>query len=411
MSEAITSNNRVELLSPAGDIERLKCALMYGADAVYLAGTSFGMRAGANNFTHEQLAEGVRLAHSAGAKVYVTCNTIPRNDEIDALPDFLGKAAAAGVDAFIIADIGVMRLAQKYAPDVHIHISTQAGVANYATANEFYHMGASRVVLARELCFDEIAELRAKTPSALEIEAFVHGSMCVSFSGRCLLSSYMTGRDANRGDCAQPCRWKYYLTEEKREGQKFEIFEDKGTHILNSRDMCMIEYIPRLMECGITSFKIEGRAKSAYYTAAVTNAYRQAIDGYYAAPSPDYRPDEVILEELRKVSHREYSTGFYLGGEPGQVLGSGGYVREYMVAGMVEDCGGGVLTLSQRNKFRLGDTLDVMPPHAQPFLLPVTEMYDGEGHSIEAAPHAMMTVKIPYAGAAIPKGSFVRIKG
>ena len=410
MSETMSNNNRVELLSPAGDIERLKCALMYGADAVYLAGTSFGMRAGANNFTHEQLAEGVKLAHAAGAKVYVTCNTIPRNGEIDALPDFLEKAASAGVDAFIIADIGVMRLAQKYAPNVHIHISTQAGVANYATANEFYNMGASRVVLARELCFEEITALRAKTPPELEIEAFVHGSMCVSFSGRCLLSSYMTGRDANRGDCAQPCRWKYYLTEEKREGQKFEIFEDHGTHILNSRDMCMIEYIPRLVECGITSFKIEGRAKSAYYTAAVTNAYRQAIDGYYASPSPDYKPDKAILDELRKVSHREYSTGFYLGDEPGQVLANGGYVREYKVAGMVEECGGGVLTLSQRNKFRVGDTLDMMPPHAKPFLLNITEMFDGDGNSIEAAPHATMIVKIPYSGQMIPKGSFVRIK-
>ncbi len=410
MSDAGFIQKRVELLSPAGDIERLKCALMYGADAVYLAGTSFGMRAGASNFTHEELARGVKLAHAAGAKVYVTCNTIPRNDEIGALPDFLERAADAGADAFIIADIGVMRLAQQYAPGVSIHISTQAGVANYATANEFYRMGASRVVLARELCFDEIAELRAKTPPELEIEAFVHGSMCVSFSGRCLLSSYMTGRDANRGDCAQPCRWKYFLTEEKREGQRFEIFEDHGTHILNSRDMCMIGYIPRLAECGISSFKIEGRAKSAYYTAAVTNAYRQAIDGYYAAPSPDYRPEQAILDELDKVSHREYSTGFYLGTEPGQVLSNGGYVREYKVAGMVEDCGGGWLTLSQRNKFRAGDTLDIMPPHARPFLLRVTEMFDGEGNPIEAAPHAMMTVRIPYAGADIPKGSFVRIK-
>ncbi len=410
MSGTRIEKNRVELLSPAGDIERLKCALLYGADAVYLAGTRFGMRAGANNFTHEQLAEGVRLAHAAGARVYVTCNTIPRNGEIDALPEFLERTADAGADAFIIADIGVMRLAQQYAPGVHIHISTQAGVANYATATEFYNMGASRVVLARELCFEEIAELRAKTPPELEIEAFVHGSMCVSFSGRCLLSSYMTGRDANRGDCAQPCRWKYYLTEEKREGQKFEIFEDHGTHILNSRDMCMIDYIPRLIACGITSFKIEGRAKSAYYTAAVTNAYRQAIDGYYASPSPGYMPDGAISDELRKVSHREYSTGFYLGGEPGQVLSNGGYVREYKVAGMVEECGGGWLTLSQRNRFRVGDTLDVMPPREKPFLLKVTEMYDGENRPIEAAPHAMMTVRIPYDGTPVPRGSFVRIR-
>ena len=410
MSDNNNFPDRVELLSPAGDSERLQCAVMYGADAVYLAGTLFGMRAGAHNFNQEQLVEGVKFAHDNGVKVYMTCNTVPRNNEVALLPDFLERAADAGVDAFIIADIGVMRMAQRYAPHVAVHISTQAGVANYATAGEFYNMGASRVVLARELCFDEIAALRAKTPRELEIEAFVHGSMCVSFSGRCLLSSYFTGRDANRGDCAQPCRWKYFLTEEHREGQKFEIFEDKGTHILNSRDMCMIEYIPRLIECGITSFKIEGRAKSSYYTAAVTNAYRQAIDGYYQHPSPEYRPDDAILDELRKVSHREYSAGFYLGSEPGQVLDNGGYVREYKVAGMVEDCGGGFLTLSQRNKFRVGDTLDVMPPHARPFLLPVTEMYDGEGHAIEAAPHATMTVRIPYTGQPIAKGTFVRMK-
>lgn len=401
---------QVELLSPAGDMERLKCAIMYGANAVYLAGTAFGMRAGANNFTQEQLVEGVKLAHSAGVKVYLTCNTIPHSGEMDRLPAFLEAAAAAGVDAFIIADIGVMRMAQRYAPNVSIHISTQAGVANYATANAFYEMGAARVVLARELSFDEIAELRAKTPSALEIEAFVHGSMCVSFSGRCLLSSYLTGRDANRGDCAQPCRWKYYLTEEKREGQKFEIFEDGGTHILNSRDLCMIEYIPRLIACGITSFKLEGRAKSAYYTAAVTNAYRRAVDGYYAAPSSDYRPDGDIIEELQKVSHREYAAGFYLGGEPGQVTDNGGYVRAYKVAGMVEDCGRGFLTLSQRNKFSVGDTLDVMPPREASFLLPVTAMTDGEGNPISSAPHATMTVKIPYRGAPISKGTFVRMK-
>lgn len=407
----ISSNlERVELLSPAGDIERLKCAVMYGANAVYLAGTMFGMRAGANNFTHEQLVEGIKIAHDSGVKVYMTCNTIPRNNEIDKLPEFLERASDAGVDAFIIADIGVMRMAQKYAPKVHIHISTQAGIANYAAANEFYNMGAARVVLARELCFEEIAELRAKTPRDLEIEAFVHGSMCVSFSGRCLLSSYMTGRDANRGDCAQPCRWKYYLTEEHRDGQKFEIFEDGGTHIMNSRDMCMIGYIPRLMQCGITSFKIEGRAKSAYYTAAVTNAYRQAIDGYYLNPSPEYKPSSVIFEELRKVSHREYSTGFYLGDEPGQVYDNGGYVREYKVAGVVEDCGGGFLTLSQRNKFSVGQTLDVMPPKTEPFDIYVKEMYNGEGNSIESAPHATMTVRIPYTGKPVPRGSFVRIE-
>lgn len=410
MSESSCNFPRAELLSPSGDIERLKCAVLYGADAVYLAGTMFGMRAGANNFNDEQLIEGVKIAHNKGVKVYMTCNTIPHNNEAEQLPEFLERAQNAGVDAFIIADIGVMRMAQKYAPKVHVHISTQAGIANYVTANEFYNMGADRVVLARELCFDEIAELRAKTPRDLEIEAFVHGSMCVSFSGRCLLSSYLTGRDANRGDCAQPCRWKYYLTEEHREGQKFEIFEDKGTHILNSRDMCMIEYIPELIKCGISSFKIEGRAKSAYYTAAVTNAYRQAIDGYYENPSPDYRPSKRILDELRKVSHREYSTGFYLGGEPGQVYDNGGYVREFKVAGVVEACRDGFMILSQRNKFHVGDKIDIMPPQMQPFVLEVSEMYDGDDNAIESAPHATMIVKIPYIGAPVPKGSFVRIE-
>ena len=244
---------RPELLSPAGDIERLRCAVLYGADAVYLAGTRFGMRAGARNFDDDRLAEGVRFAHDRGVKVYLTCNTIPRSDELDALPGFLERAAAAGVDALIVADVGVMRMAQRYAPQAAIHISTQAGVANYVTAQAFYEMGASRVVLARELSFDEIAVIRDRTPSALEIEAFVHGSMCMSFSGRCLLSSYLTGRDANRGDCAQPCRWKYYLMEEKRPGQLFEISEDHGTYILNSRDLCMIGYIPRLIACGVTA--------------------------------------------------------------------------------------------------------------------------------------------------------------
>ncbi len=416
MSE-MKNGGRVELLSPAGDLERLKCALMYGADAVYLAGRMFGMRAGANNFSNEQLAEGVKLAHAKNAKVYLACNIIPHNSDLSSLPEFLKFAQDIGIDAFIIADVGVMDMARKYAPDVKLHISTQAGVANFAAANAFYNMGASRVVLARELSLDEIAEIRAKTPRALELEIFVHGSMCVSFSGRCLLSSYLTGRDANRGDCAQPCRWKYYLTEEHRQGQRLEIFEDNGTHILNSRDLCMIEHIPEMLECGVSSFKIEGRAKSAYYTAVVTNAYRQAIDGYCTNATligtnaaHDYKPSRHIVEELRKVSHREYSTGFYLGGEPGQVYENGGYVREFKVAGVVESCGDGILIIRQRNKFSVGDKLDFMPPGAEPFTIEVREMYDADGNSIQSAPHAMMQVKIPYTGKFIPNGTFARIE-
>ena len=274
----IMSDKQVELLAPAGDMERLRMALHYGADAVYLAGKRFGMRASAGNFSMEELAEACEMAHGKGAAVHLTCNTLPREDELKALPDFLREAENAGVDAFIIADLGVMKAAEKYAPDVQRHVSTQLGVINSATARVLYDMGASRVVLARETPMRDMYEIRANTPKELEIEAFVHGAMCVSFSGRCLLSNYLTGRDANRGACAQPCRWKYRLVEEKRPGEYFDITEDNGTYIMNSRDMCMIDHIPELIDAGVTSFKIEGRMKSAYYAAAVTNAYRHAID-------------------------------------------------------------------------------------------------------------------------------------
>ena len=267
----------MELLAPAGDFERLEAALAFGADAVYLAAKEFGMRAGPANFSPEELAAAVQAAHRKGTRVHMTCNTLPRVDELDRLPDLLRYAQQVGVDALIVADLGVMKLAQKYAPDVELHVSTQAGVVNHETARVFYEMGASRVVLARELSMDEIAQIRAKTPPKLELEAFVHGSMCVSFSGRCLLSNYLTGRDANRGDCAQPCRWSYRLVEEKRPGEYFPIEEDdRGTYILNSRDMCMIRHIPELQKAGISSLKIEGRAKSAYYVAVTVNAYRSA---------------------------------------------------------------------------------------------------------------------------------------
>lgn len=279
---------KLELLSPAGDFERLKLAVKFGADAVYVGGSKFGMRSNPSNFDENQLKEAVDFVHSHGKKLYLTCNTLPRNNEIPELPEFLKYAQDVGVDAFIIADMGVLQLAKKYAPDVEIHVSTQAGIVNYAAANAYYEMGASRVVTARELSLEEIKTIRENCPEELEIEAFVHGAMCMSFSGRCILSDYLTGRDANRGDCAQPCRWKYSLVEEKRPGEYFSINEEKdGTYIFNSRDLCMINHIPELVAAGINSFKIEGRAKSEYYTAAVTHAYRAAIDEYLKDPSDD----------------------------------------------------------------------------------------------------------------------------
>jgi putative protease len=381
-----------ELLAPAGDMERLSAALSFGADAVYLAGKEFGMRSAPKNFGREELFQAAELCHKKGAKLYLTCNTVPRNDELSRLPAFLEFAQEAGVDAFILTDLGVFDMAKRYAPKVERHISTQAGVANWAAARMFYEMGASRVVLARELSMEEIGEIRAKTPPELELEAFCHGAMCMSFSGRCLLSNYLTGRDANRGDCAQPCRWKYALVEEKRPGQYMPVVEtEEGSYILNSRDMCMIGHIPELLAAGVTSLKIEGRAKSAYYVSVVTNAYRAALNFHLKNPGEPL--PAWIPEELEKISHREYSTGFYMGGEPGQETRSGGYVRSYEVVavceGRRED---GVTVLSQRNRFFRGDTADVLEPGREPYTVPLDRIFDEEGNPIEAAPHATMRV-------------------
>ena len=380
-----------ELLSPAGDAERLSAAVRFGADAVYLAGREFGMRAASPNFDDGALADAVSLAHKNRVKIYLACNTLPRSSELNRLPAFLELAREIGVDAFIMTDLGVLSLAKKYAPDVPVHISTQAGVVNYAAARAFYEMGAARVVLARELSLAEIAEIRAKTPSELDLEAFVHGAMCVSFSGRCLLSSYLTGRDANRGDCAQPCRWEYSLLESKRPGEYFPVSQDAtGTYILNSRDLCMIGHIPELLAAGVSSLKIEGRAKSAYYVAVTTNAYRHAID--HVLKNPGVPLPFWIPEELDKISHREYSTGFYFGGEPGQVTANGGYVRDYEVVAICEEWHDGMARLSQRNRFFRGDAVDVLEPGSVPYPLVLDEIFDENLIPIEAAPHAAMTV-------------------
>ncbi len=404
----MTEKFKPELLAPAGDMDSLIAAVSFGADAVYLAGKRFGMRAAPDNFTAEELEYAVKYAHDNNVKVYLICNCVLRNDEIDDLPAFLEDAQKLRVDGLIISDLGVMSMAKKYAPDVPIHISTQAGVANYMTAKVLEEMGAARVVLARELCFEEIEGIHDKVSENLEIECFVHGSMCVSFSGRCLLSNYLNGRDSNRGDCSQPCRWKYALMEEKRPGEYFPIFEDNyGAHILNSRDICMISHVPELVKAGVTSFKIEGRAKSPYYVAVVTNAYRAAIDGYMNSGDDDYTPDDCIIEELEKVSHREYSTGFYLGHEPGQVYDNGGYVREYEVAAMVIGCSDGYIHAEQRNKIFRGDTLDALPPKGMPVLLQAEVLLDEEGNEIDSTPHPTMKYRIK-SDIVLPKGTYLR---
>ncbi|MCL1823293.1 MAG: U32 family peptidase [Oscillospiraceae bacterium] len=367
-----------ELLSPAGNFESLKMAVLYGADAVYLGAkntgekSAFSMRAAPENFTFEELTEAVDFAHAHGVKIYLTCNTVPTNEEAENFPAFVQNAAKTGIDAVIVADLGVLEAVKTHAPLLDIHVSTQAGVMNYAAANAFYKLGAKRVILARETSIAEIAEIRKKTPLELELEAFVHGAMCVSFSGRCLLSKYLVNRDANRGECAQPCRWGYYLMEEKRAGQFYKIEEaeggvsdaPKGTFILNAKDLCMIEHLDKLKEAGISSFKIEGRAKSAYYTAVITNAYRAALNALKSnLPVPEWAKREVLT-----VSHRAYSTGFYLGDEPEQFYEDSGYVREYDFIGVVNDfCNTesplqGIADITQRNYFTVDDEIEVVEP-------------------------------------------------
>ena len=371
---------KLELLSPAGDMERLKMAVLYGADAVYLAGTSFGMRSFAGNFTPEELPVAVKFAHDHGVKCHVTVNTMPRNDEIAQLPDYLSQLDDAGVDALIVADLGAFTLAGKYAPQCQRHISTQQSIANYECAQAWYDLGASRVVLARECSLKEIEEIRRKVDPALEIETFGHGAMCVSYSGRCLLSNYMTGRDSNRGACAQPCRYQYALMEEKRPGEYFPVFEDeKGTYIMNSRDMCTIDHLKDLMDAGIDCIKIEGRAKSAYYAAIVTGAYRHCIDDIYAGREID----PVWRNEVDHVSHRIYSTGFYYG-YPGQYTENSRYIREWQIVAKVDSCDeNGLALCSLNNKFSRGAELEVVGPDLRPFTMTAETITDVEGAPLE----------------------------
>lgn len=385
---------KLELLSPAGDMERLEMAVLYGADSVYLAGTSFGMRSFAGNFTPEELPKAVRYAHDHGVKVHVTVNTMPRNPEVEVLPEHLQRLDDSGVDALILADLGAFTMAGRYAPHCARHISTQQSVANYACAQSWFDLGAQRVVLARELSLEEIRTIREKTSKELELETFGHGAMCVSYSGRCLLSNYMTGRDSNRGACAQPCRYQYALMEEKRPGEYFPVFEDEhGTYIMNSRDMCMIDHIGDLMDAGVDCIKIEGRAKSAYYAAIVTGAYRHVIDDTAAGRAAD----PVWRDEVDHVSHRIYSTGFYYG-EPGQYTQNSRYIRNWQICAIVEECSPeGLAVCSLRNKFRREDELELVGPDVRPEVFAAGLMWNQDGVPLEEprTPQMRFTMRLP----------------
>ena len=387
-----------ELLAPAGSLETLKYAVMYGADAVYCALPEFGMRAAPVNLTVGELHEGCIFAHARGKKVYLTLNPLPTNEELSKLPRYIQDAAEAGVDAFIIADLGVLALAKKYAPQVERHVSTQAGITNYEAAKVCYELGAKRVVLARELPLTEIALIRDNCPADLELEAFVHGAMCMSVSGRCLLSNYMAGRDANRGQCAQPCRWKYYLSEETRPGQLYEIGENEnGSYILNANDLCTAPFLDLICKAGVDSLKIEGRAKTFYYVASVTAAYRRALDQYLADPmNENFELPEEVLDELTRTSHRHYSPGFYFGREQArQATDSATYIREWEFVGTVDGWENGVASCQQRGKWSLGDTLEVLCPDGRSIPLNPEWIKNEAGELVESTPHAMERYTIP----------------
>ena len=388
-----------ELLAPGGSLEKLKMAIMYGADAVYIGGEAFSLRVAAENFSIEDMKEGIAFAHERGKKVYLTANILPHNEDIDEFKEYIKEIRPLGFDAVLIADLGMFSIMQECAPEIPIHISTQANNINYQSACMWHKLGAKRVVLAREMSFDEIKEIRERTPEDLELEAFVHGAMCVSYSGRCLLSNYMTQRDANQGACSHPCRWNYSLVEETRPGEFMDVYEnERGTFIFNSKDLCMIRYIPELVKSGISSFKIEGRVKTSYYTATIIKAYREEIDRYFADPE-NYVFDETQFEELCKVSHRPYSTGFYLGKPTAneQVYTDSSYIRDYDLIGMVEDYDEltGVAKISQRNRFFVGDEIEIMTPDSPFFIQKVEWMENEKRERIDVANHAAMTVYMP----------------
>lgn len=396
---------KIELLAPAGDLLRLKTAIEYGADAVYLGGEQFSLRSAAVNFTDEEICEGIAYAHERGKKVYIAINIIPHNRDLDAIAEFAKKAEAFGADAAIVSDFGVIELIKSVAPSLPVHISTQASITNYMTVKKLVSEGAERVVLARELSLDEIREIKEKTGA--ELEVFCHGAICMSYSGRCLLSNYLANRDSNMGQCAQPCRWQYYVMEEKRPGMYMPVVEtERGTFVFNAKDMCMIEHVSKLIECGIDSLKIEGRIKTAYYVATVVKSYRRAIDAYYADRDNWYSPD--YLTELKKVSHRKYDTGFFFG-RPEEIYSDGSYIRNYdVIADIVKsDPENGRLYLSLLNKVSEGETLEVMEPQGDFWYLTAEELRDEDGVSIPTANHATMKFSLKCDRAVSPY-AFIR---
>lgn len=392
---------KIELLAPAGDLEKLKIAVLYGADAVYFGGGVFSLRAGAGNLTIEEMKEGIAFAHERGAKCYLTINIFAHNRDIQPLREYLSQIKELDIDAFIVSDPGIIVMIQEIIPNAEIHLSTQANMTSYQTANFWYNIGVKRIVLARELSFEEMAQIRQNTPEDLEYEAFVHGAMCISYSGRCLLSNFMIERDANQGMCAHPCRWKYALVEEQRPGQYYPIEEDdRGTYILNSRDLCMIEYIPELVESGLASLKIEGRMKSIFYVATIIAAYRKAIDAYYQDPE-HYEFKQEWMDEMKKVSHREFTTGFYFNNPTNkdQNYRTSAYTRDYSFTGLVKeyDEATGYAIVEQRNKMVIGDEIEVFGPGQDFFVQKLEEMYDEEGNAISSAPHPQQILKIKMA--------------
>lgn len=392
---------KIELLAPAGDLEKLKIAVLYGADAVYFGGEVFSLRAGAGNLTIEEMKEGIAFAHERGAKCYLTINIFAHNRDIQPLREYLSQIKELDIDAFIVSDPGIIVLIQEIIPNAEIHLSTQANMTSYQTANFWYNIGVKRIVLARELSFEEMAQIRQNTPEDLEYEAFVHGAMCISYSGRCLLSNFMIERDANQGMCAHPCRWKYALVEEQRPGQYYPIEEDdRGTYILNSRDLCMIEHIPELVESGLASLKIEGRMKSIFYVATIIAAYRKAIDAYYQDPE-HYEFKQEWMDEMKKVSHREFTTGFYFNNPTNkdQNYRTSAYTRDYSFTGLVKeyDEATGYAIVEQRNKMVIGDEIEVFGPGQDFFIQKLEEMYDEEGNAISSAPHPQQILKIKMA--------------
>ncbi len=402
-----------ELLIPASSLEVLKAAVLYGADAVYIGGEMYGLRAKAKNFSPEDMREGISYAHEHGVKVYVTANIVAHNGDLAGIRKYFEELAEMGPDALIISDPGVFVIAKEMCPEIDIHISTQANSTNYGTYNFWYNQGASRVVAARELSLKELKEIRDHIPEDMEIEAFVHGAMCISHSGRCLLSNYFTGRDANRGACTHPCRWKYFVSEETRPGEYLPVEEtDRGTYIFNSKDLCMIEHIPDLLEAGIDSLKIEGRMKTALYVAAVTRTYRRAIDDYKKSPECYEANLDYYRSEIAKCTYRQFTTGFYYGrtDENSQIYDANTYIKEYTYIGIIQKTDDrGWCQIFQRNKFSVGEEIEVMNPDGSNLQLPVLAMEDGEGNAVESAPHPKQEIWIDL-GQALEPGWLLRRK-